>query len=56
VPTQTQRTRVQRLSPKNKEVSPYIPLQAGYRSKRAACDTIGYFISPVLFDLHVSIF
>jgi hypothetical protein len=34
VPTQTQRTRVQRLSPKNKGVSPYIPLQAGYRSKK----------------------
>jgi hypothetical protein len=34
VPAQTQWTRVQRLSPENKEVSPYIPLQAGYRSKR----------------------
>jgi hypothetical protein len=31
---QTQHTRVQRLSPKNKEMSPYIPLQAGYRSKK----------------------
>jgi hypothetical protein len=34
VPAQTQRTHVQRLSPKNKEVSPYVPLQAGYRSKK----------------------
>jgi hypothetical protein len=34
VPAQTQWTRVQRLSPENKEVSPYIPLQVGYRSKR----------------------
>jgi hypothetical protein len=31
---QIQQTRVQRLSPKNKGVSPYIPLQAGYRSKK----------------------
>jgi hypothetical protein len=34
VPAQTQRTRVQRLSPENKGVSPSIPLQAGYRSKK----------------------
>jgi hypothetical protein len=34
VPAQTQRTHVQRLSPENKGVSPYIPLQAGYRSKK----------------------
>jgi hypothetical protein len=34
VPAQTQRTHVQRLSPKNKGVSPSIPLQAGYRSKK----------------------
>jgi hypothetical protein len=34
VPAQTQQTHVQRLSPKNKGVSPYIPLQAGYRSKK----------------------
>jgi hypothetical protein len=47
---QTQRTCVQRLSPKNKEVSPYIPLQAGYRSKTQGlihiwllCNSIGYF-------------
>jgi hypothetical protein len=31
VPALTQQTPVQRLSPKNKGVSPYIPLQAGYR-------------------------
>jgi hypothetical protein len=34
VSAQTQWTRVRRLSPENKEVSPYIPLQAGYRSKK----------------------
>jgi hypothetical protein len=34
VPAQTQQTRVQRLSPENKGVSPYIYLQAGYRSKK----------------------
>jgi hypothetical protein len=34
VPAQTQGTQVQRLSPENKEFSPYIPLQAGYRSKK----------------------
>jgi hypothetical protein len=34
VPTQTQRTGGQRLSPENKGVSPYTPLQAGYRSKK----------------------
>jgi hypothetical protein len=59
---QTQRTPVQRLSPENKGVSPYMHLQAGYRSKKVklnphmtACDSIGYFISPVLCDFHVSI-
>jgi hypothetical protein len=31
---QTQWTCKQRLSPENKGVSPYIPLQAGYRSKK----------------------
>jgi hypothetical protein len=34
VPAQTQQTHVQRLSPENKGVSPYIPLQASYRSKK----------------------
>jgi hypothetical protein len=34
VPTWIQQTPVQRLSPENKEVSPYIPLQAGYRSRK----------------------
>jgi hypothetical protein len=31
---QTQWTCVQRLSPENKGVSPYMPLQAGYTSKK----------------------
>jgi hypothetical protein len=31
VPAQNQHTCVQRLSPENKGVSPYTPLQAGYR-------------------------
>jgi hypothetical protein len=34
VPAQTQQTHVQRLRPENKGVSPYTPLQAGYRSKK----------------------
>jgi hypothetical protein len=34
VPAQNQRTHVQRLSLENKGVSPYTPLQAGYRSKK----------------------
>jgi hypothetical protein len=34
VSAQTQQTRVQRLSPENKVVSPYIPLQTVYRSKK----------------------
>jgi hypothetical protein len=34
VPAQTQWSHVQRLSPENNEVSPYVPLQAGYRSKK----------------------
>jgi hypothetical protein len=34
VPARIQQTLVQRLSPKNKGVSPYIPLQTGYRSKK----------------------
>jgi hypothetical protein len=34
VSTQTQWTHVQRLSPQNKEASPYVHLQAGYRSKK----------------------
>jgi hypothetical protein len=34
VPAQTQQTRVQGLSSENKEVSPYILLQVGYRSKK----------------------
>jgi hypothetical protein len=38
---QTQLTCVQRLNPKNKGVSPYIPLQAGYRSKSKAQPTYG---------------
>jgi hypothetical protein len=42
---QTQRTPVQRLSPKNKGVSPCIPLQAGYRSKKQ---------SPTHLWLHVT--
>jgi hypothetical protein len=51
-------THVQRLSLKNKGVSPYISLQASYRSKKqslisymVAYDSIGYFISPVHCDI-----
>jgi hypothetical protein len=34
VPVQTQQNRAQRLSPKNKGVSPYIPLQASNRGNK----------------------
>jgi hypothetical protein len=30
----SQQIKIQRLSPENKEALPYIPLQAGYRSKK----------------------
>jgi hypothetical protein len=40
VPAQTQQTHVQRLSPENKEVSPYISLQACYRSKQQSLTSI----------------
>jgi hypothetical protein len=61
VAAQTQWTRVQRLSPKNKEVSPYIlasrlqEQNAKLNPHIAACDFIGYFVSLLLCDLHVSI-
>jgi hypothetical protein len=56
VPAQTQWTCVQRLSPESKGALPYIPLQAGYKSKKqglymAACNSIGYFTPSVLHDL-----
>jgi hypothetical protein len=38
--TQTQQTHIQRLSCKNKRVSPYIPLQAGCRSKKQSATHI----------------
>jgi hypothetical protein len=47
VPAQTQWTRVQRLSPEIKGGSPYIPLQAGYRSKN---------LSWIHIRLHVTLF
>jgi hypothetical protein len=54
VPAQTQWTHVQRLSPENKGVSPYVPLQVGYRGNKieikkrfnpylVICKSIGYF-------------
>jgi hypothetical protein len=69
VPTQTQRTHVQRLSPKNKGVSPYIPCKqvAEQKARSNPCiiiyNFIGYFTLvlhdfplPVLHDLlHVQI-
>jgi hypothetical protein len=46
----TQSIHIQKLRPENKGVSPYIPLQAHYRSKKTrfnpymiACNSIGYF-------------
>jgi hypothetical protein len=61
VPAQIQWTCIQRLSLKNKEVSFYISLQVTQAKPKlnpnmAACDFIGYFISPVLCDLlHISV-
>jgi hypothetical protein len=65
VPVQTQWTHVQRLSPENKGISPFRPLQADYRSKKQglihmwlylillATLTLGYMTFPflVLCDL-----
>jgi hypothetical protein len=47
VPAQTQQTHVQRLSPKNKGVSPYIPLQAGYRSKKQSSTHIWLHVTSL---------
>jgi hypothetical protein len=61
VPAQTQQTCVQRLSLENKEVSLYVSLQGGYRSKRQGLTYIWLNVTllatflPVLCDLHVSI-
>jgi hypothetical protein len=55
---QTQQSCVQRLSPKKKGVSLASRLQrqkAKLNPLVAACDFTGYFIFPVLCDLHVSI-
>jgi hypothetical protein len=53
-PAVAQQIHIQRLSPKNKGVSLYIPLQAGYRSKKArfnpymvAWNSIGQFTTSV---------
>jgi hypothetical protein len=52
VPAQTQRIHVQSLSSENKGVSPYITLQAGYRSKEQGLihifNFIGYFMLMLL--------
>jgi hypothetical protein len=45
--TQTQRTHVHRLSPQNKGVSPHIPLQAGYRSKKQSSTHIGLHVTSL---------
>jgi hypothetical protein len=47
VPAQTQWTRVQRLSPENKGISPYIPLQAGYRSKKQSSTHLWLHVTPL---------
>jgi hypothetical protein len=54
---QTEWTLVQRLSPENKGALPYIPLQAGYGSKKQGlthvwlCATLLAIYPPVLCDL-----
>jgi hypothetical protein len=56
-PAAAQWIHIQRLSPKNKGVSPYIPLQAGYRSKKQGLTHIWLHTTllatslPVLCDL-----
>jgi hypothetical protein len=50
VAVQTLQTHVQRLSPENKGVSPYISLQAGHRSKKQGLKC-GYMQSYRLFYL-----
>jgi hypothetical protein len=45
--TQTQWTCVQKLIPRNKEVSPYIPLQAGYRSKKQSSPHIWLHVTSL---------
>jgi hypothetical protein len=44
---QTQWTHVQRLSPENKVVSPYIPLQAGYKNKKQSSTHIWLYVTPL---------
>jgi hypothetical protein len=57
VPALAQQIHIQRLSPKNKGVSPYIPLQVGYRSKNQGLTNIWLnatllaTLRPVLCDL-----
>jgi hypothetical protein len=55
VPAQIQVNHLQRLSPENTGVSPYIPLQAGYRRKNARsnpCTVIFNFIGYFILVLH----
>jgi hypothetical protein len=53
VSAETQQTHVQKLSPENKEVSPYIPLQAGYISKKRGL--IHIWLYTILFVLYPSV-
>jgi hypothetical protein len=47
VPAQTQQTHVHRLSPENKGVSPYVPLQADYRSKKQSSNHIWLHVTSL---------
>jgi hypothetical protein len=47
VPAQTQPTCVQRLSPENKGISPYVSLQAGYRSKKQSSSHIWLHVTSL---------
>jgi hypothetical protein len=57
VPAVAQRIHIQRLTPENKGVSPYIPLQAGYRSRKQGLTPLWLHVTllatllPVLHDL-----
>jgi hypothetical protein len=52
-----QQIHIQKLSPENKEVSPYVPLQASYRSKKQSFTHIWLHVTllatlpPVFCDL-----
>jgi hypothetical protein len=47
VPAVAQQIHIQRLSPKNNEAFSYIPLQAGYRSKKQGLTHMWLYVCPL---------